>query len=51
MLTREENERVTRVAPGTPLGALLRRYWLPALLVSEIPSPDCPPVRVKLLGE
>jgi phenylpropionate dioxygenase-like ring-hydroxylating dioxygenase large terminal subunit len=51
MLTREENERVTRVGPGTPLGALLRRYWLPALLVNEIPSPDCPPVRVKLLGE
>ena len=30
---------------------MLRRYWIPALLSSEIPAPDCPPVRVKLLGE
>jgi phenylpropionate dioxygenase-like ring-hydroxylating dioxygenase large terminal subunit len=51
MLSREENERVTRVGPGTPMGALMRRYWLPALLVDELPEPDCPPVRVKLLGE
>ncbi|MDB4923532.1 MAG: (2Fe-2S)-binding protein [Mucilaginibacter sp.] len=33
------------------MGELLRRYWIPALLVEECPSPDCPPVRVKLLGE
>lgn len=33
------------------MGAALRRYWLPALLSSELPAPDCPPVRVKLLGE
>ena len=29
----------------------MRRYWMPALLSDEIPKPDCPPVRVKLLGE
>ncbi len=51
MLKPEENERITRVGPGTPMGAVLRRYWLPALLAEELPAPGCPPVRVRLLGE
>src|ERR1043166_130712 len=51
MFTKEENESVTRVAIGTPMGNLMRRYWIPALLSTELPGPDCPPVRVKLLGE
>jgi len=51
MLTREENELLTRTGPGTPLGALMRRYWLPALLAEEISAPDGRPVRVQLLGE
>ncbi|PYM45792.1 MAG: (2Fe-2S)-binding protein [Candidatus Rokuibacteriota bacterium] len=51
MLAREENERVTRVGRGTPMGEAMRRYWIPALLAWELPEPDCPPVRVKLLGE
>jgi len=51
MLPREENELLTRVGPGTPLGELFRYYWVPALLSEEIPAPDCPPVRVRLLGE
>ena len=51
MLTREENELLTRTGPGTPMGMLLRRYWVPALLVDELPGPDCSPVRVTLLGE
>jgi phenylpropionate dioxygenase-like ring-hydroxylating dioxygenase large terminal subunit len=46
-----ENETLTRTGPGTPMGDLFRRYWLPALLAEELPAPDCPPVRVKLLGE
>jgi nitrite reductase/ring-hydroxylating ferredoxin subunit len=33
------------------MGELFRRYWIPALLASELPGPDCPPVRVRLLGE
>ena len=33
------------------MGELFRRYWIPALLAEELPEPDCPPVRVKLLGE
>jgi len=51
MLSQEENELLTRVGPGTPMGGLFRRYWVPALLSSEVPEPDCPPVRVRLLGE
>jgi phthalate 4,5-dioxygenase len=51
MLSREENQLITRAGPGTPLGELMRRYWLPALLSEEVPEPDCPPVRVRLLGE
>jgi phenylpropionate dioxygenase-like ring-hydroxylating dioxygenase large terminal subunit len=51
MLTREENELVTRTGPGTPMGEVMRRYWIPALLSWELPEPDCPPVRVQLLGE
>ena len=47
----EENEFLTRSGPETPMGALLRRYWVPALLEAELPEPDCPPVRVRLLGE
>jgi phthalate 4,5-dioxygenase oxygenase subunit len=51
MLSVEENELITRVGPGTAMGNALRRYWVPALLSRELPQPDCPPVRVKLLGE
>jgi phenylpropionate dioxygenase-like ring-hydroxylating dioxygenase large terminal subunit len=51
MLTAEENERITRTGPGTPMGAAFRRYWLPALLSSEVEAADGPPVRVRLLGE
>src|ERR671937_2800580 len=51
MLTRDDNELLTHVGPGTPMGTTMRRYWIPALLGSELPEPDCPPVRVRLLGE
>jgi phthalate 4,5-dioxygenase oxygenase subunit len=51
MLTQEQNELLTQTDPGTPMGRLFRRYWIPALLAEEVPTPDCPPVRVKLLGE
>ena len=51
MLTHEENMLVTRTGPGTPMGEAMRRYWIPALISEELPEPDCPPVRVQLLGE
>jgi nitrite reductase/ring-hydroxylating ferredoxin subunit len=51
MLSSEDNELLCRVGPGTPVGALLRQYWIPALASSELPQADGPPVRVRLLGE
>jgi nitrite reductase/ring-hydroxylating ferredoxin subunit len=44
-------DTLVQTGPGTAMGNLLRRYWVPALLVSEIADPDCPPVRVQLMGE
>jgi phthalate 4,5-dioxygenase oxygenase subunit len=51
MLSREENELLTQTDVGSPAGKYFRRFWLPALLPSEVPTPDCPPVRIRLLGE
>jgi phthalate 4,5-dioxygenase oxygenase subunit len=51
VLSDADNEFLCQVGPGTPMGNMMRRYWLPALLPSELPAPDCPPVRVRLLGE
>jgi phenylpropionate dioxygenase-like ring-hydroxylating dioxygenase large terminal subunit len=51
MLSREDNQRLTRVGRGTPMGDTLRLYWLPALLAREVAERDGPPVRVRLLGE
>ena len=51
MLSHEENALLTQVGPDAPMGKLLRRFWLPALLEEELPAPDCDPVRLKLLGE
>jgi hypothetical protein len=50
MLSREDNELVCRTGPDTPMDKLFRRYWHPFLLSSELPEPDGPPVRIKLLG-
>src|SRR5207247_765620 len=51
MLSREDNELLCRVGPGTAMGFLLRQYWIPALVSSELPEHDGAPVRVRLLGE
>jgi len=50
MTTARESELLTRVGPGTPMGTLMRNYWLPALKSSELVA-DGDPVRFKLLGE
>lgn len=42
---------LTRVGPGTPMGKLLRRYWIPAATSAEIDAAAGAPIRVKLLGE
>ncbi len=49
MLTAERNDMLTRVGPGTPMGALLRRYWQPITGASELYANPIKPVR--LLGE
>lgn len=51
MLSAEDNELLTRTNRGTPMGELFRRFWMPALLSREVPEPDCPPVRVRIMGE
>jgi len=51
MLTKEDNELLTRSGPGTPLGALMRAYWIPALLSSDLPVNDGQPVKIRLLNE
>ena len=51
MLSREDNELLCRVGRDTPTGNLLRQYWIPALMSSELPERDGAPVRVRLLGE
>ncbi len=51
MLSQRDNELLCRIGPGTLMGNLFRQYWLPAIKSDELPSPDCPPVRIKLLGE
>jgi phenylpropionate dioxygenase-like ring-hydroxylating dioxygenase large terminal subunit len=51
VLSQQDNELLTRVGPGTPMGELMRRYWIPAAFSHQIPQPDCPPLRVRLLGE
>src|SRR5687767_2328315 len=50
MLSKEDNELLTRVGPGTPMGNLMRQYWIPAFVSSEL-EVDGWPRRVRLLGE
>jgi 5,5'-dehydrodivanillate O-demethylase oxygenase subunit len=49
MLSKKENEKLTRVGPGTPAGELLRRYWHPIAVAAELNSE--PIKRLRILGE
>ena len=49
MLSKKENQILTRVGPGTPAGELLRRYWHPVAVAAELN--DKPIKRVRILGE
>ena len=51
MLNAADNTLITRTGPGTPMGDYFRRFWQPVALSCEIAEPDCPPIRVKVLGE
>jgi len=46
-----DNDRLTRVGPGSPMGEVFRRFWIPFLLAPELAERDAPPLRVRLLGE
>lgn len=50
MLRTEDNHLLTRTGPGTPMGDLFRRYWIPALKSDEL-APDGHTIRIRLLGE
>src|SRR5213080_4548262 len=50
MLSKEDNELLTRIGPGTPCGELLRRYWHPVALSREL-TEERPRKRVQILGE
>src|SRR5215831_5182294 len=50
MLTRDENEVLTRVGPGTAMGALMRQYWIPVVRSDELDAGG-KVKRVRLLGE
>ena len=51
MLAAESNATLNQVGPETPLGRMLRRYWHPIALSTQVAEPDGPPLRAKLLGE
>src|SRR4249920_1132442 len=51
MLSDSDNEILTRTGPGTPMGELFRRFWLPVMVPDEMNAPDSPPVRIKVLSE
>jgi phthalate 4,5-dioxygenase oxygenase subunit len=51
MLFKEDNELLCRVGPGTPMGELMRQYWIPALPSGEFSESDGAPKRMRLLGE
>src|SRR5215510_6432414 len=50
MITSAQNDRLTRVGPGTPGGELLRRYWQPLLPAAEITAAS-PKKRIRIMGE
>ena len=51
MLSMQENELLTDISPGTPMGDLVRRYWVPVMMSEELPEPDGAPVRLRVLCE
>jgi len=51
MYLRDTSDSITRVGPHTPMGDVLRRFWVPALLEPELPQPGHDPVELRLFGE
>ena len=50
MLSHEDNELLCRTDAGTPMGEMMRRFWMPAVVLGEL-APDGKPVRIRLMGE
>jgi phthalate 4,5-dioxygenase oxygenase subunit len=50
-MNKDMSETLVRTGPGTAMGNLMRRYWVPILQSSEIAEPDGPQVRIQILGE
>ena len=50
-MTNEDNLHLCQIGRGTPMGEVMRRYWMPFALSTDLPRPDCDPVRVRLFGE
>ena len=50
-MEKEMAETLVRTGPGTPMGNLMRRYWVPVMGSNEIAEPDGPQQRVQILGE
>ncbi|HEY8692817.1 MAG TPA: Rieske 2Fe-2S domain-containing protein [Chloroflexota bacterium] len=51
MLSKRDNDTLTRTGPGAMMGQLMRRYWLPVALAEEVAEPDGAPARIEVLGE
>jgi len=51
MVTKDDNDLLTRVEGDWPMGQIMRRHWLPACLSEEVAEPDGAPVRTRMLGE
>ena len=51
MVTAAENALLTRVSPGTPMGRMMRRYWVPVCTSEQVAPRDSAPLRTRVLGE
>ena len=51
MYLKDNGESLTRVGPRSPIGDLLRRFWLPAMHAHDVPKLGDEPIELRLLGE
>jgi len=51
MLSRQDNEMMCRTGPDTPMGAAMRRFWIPVLQLSEMPPAGADPRPLQVMGE
>jgi phenylpropionate dioxygenase-like ring-hydroxylating dioxygenase large terminal subunit len=51
MLSQSDTKLLCQIGPGTPMGEVFRRFWIPVLISEELPAPDCNPRAIRILGE